>query len=112
MAVRAKQRRHVRIETAATLDFLGSEILLDHEIENLSASGLSLCSTAREPVGSHVQLTINFPDFQESITVVARVVRHTDEPYKAMGLEFTEVSAEDRLILDRYLVERNARMAK
>lgn len=112
MAPQEKQRRHIRIETAATLDYLGTEMLLDHKIENLSASGLSLCCATREPVDTHVQVTINFPDFQESITVVARVARHIDQPRKAMGLEFTEVSAEDRLILDRYLVERSARMAK
>jgi hypothetical protein len=29
-----------------------------------------------------------------------------------MGLEFVDLSSEDRLVLDRYLAERNARMAK
>lgn len=106
-----KQRRHGRIETDATLDYLGADMLLDHKIENLSASGLSLCCSSREPIGSTVQVTINFPDFQDSITVTARVARHVDQPRKAMGLEFLEVTAEQRIVLDRYLAERNARMA-
>ena len=106
------KRRHARIETDATLDYLGADMLLDHRIENLSASGLSLVCSSREPVGTHVQLTINFPDFQESITISARVARHVESPKKAMGLEFIELAADDRRVLDRYLAERHARMAK
>jgi hypothetical protein len=112
MPTQCHQRRHSRIETDATLDYLGSDFLMDHKIEDLSASGLSLVCATREPVGAEVQLTINFPDFQDSITVTARVARHIDEPRKAMGLEFVKLSADDRLALDRYLAERNARMAK
>ena len=105
-------RRHPRIETDATLDYLGSDVLLDHKIEDLSASGLSLACSSREPVGSVVQVTVNFPDFQDSITVSARVVRHVETPRKAMGLEFVQLSTNERVALDRYLAERNARMAK
>jgi hypothetical protein len=112
MAGQPSKRRHARIETDATLDYLGTDMMLDHRIENLSASGLSLVSSTREPVGTRVQLTINFPDFQESITVGARVARHIESPRKAMGLEFTDLTADDRVALDRYLAERNARLAK
>jgi len=112
MSTPPHQRRHPRLETDATLDYLGSDFLLDHKIDDLSASGLSLVCTTREPVGAIVQLTINFPDFQDSVTVSARVARHIETPKKAMGLEFVDLSSEDRLVLDRYLAERNARMAK
>ncbi len=102
-------RRTPRIETDATLDYIGANVLLEHRIENLSYGGLSLCCGSPEPVGTLVDLTINFPDFQESIAVEAKVAWVKTEDKRSMGLSFVGLSAEHKGILDRYLLERAAR---
>lgn len=103
-----EERKGTRIETNATLDFMGFNVLVEHQIEDISSGGLSLKSSALEPVGSTVMLTVNFPDYEESISVhgrVAWVKPDTDQ----MGLEFVGLGDQDRKILTRYLEEREAR---
>lgn len=104
-------RRTPRIETNATLDYIGANVLIEHRIENLSHGGLSLCCSMPEPVGTVVDLTINFPDFQESIAVEAKVAWVKEEPKRTMGLKFVGLSSEHSAVLDRYLLERAARMS-
>jgi uncharacterized protein (TIGR02266 family) len=106
MANSTHDRKYVRIETDATLDYLGAAVMLDHRIENLSGGGLSVCCPSPETVGTMVLVTINFPDYQDSITVKGKVAWVKAEPKKTMGIEFMEVSPRDRRVLDRYLSER------
>ena len=97
------KRKFKRIETDALIDVLGEELLLYHQINDLSSGGLSLYTPALEPVGSTVIVTVNFPDLNASIDVKAKVIWTRKKPRKSMGLEFVGITDEEKSILQKYL---------
>lgn len=102
-------RRHARIQTDALVDFTGSEVLLFHHIQNMSLGGLSIRTPTLEEVGTHVFLTLNFPDFHESLELEGEVVWVHEEDPKEMGIRFTSLSRESEAVLQRFIDARRVR---
>lgn len=104
-----QKRLHVRIETDALVDYTGSEVLLFHKIENLSLGGISLRTATPEDLGTQAFITINFPDFNETLEVEGIVVwANNDEP-KDMGLKFVDLTESDKEVLRRYILAKAQR---
>jgi len=98
-----QKRKHVRIETDALVDYTGSEVLLFHKIENLSLGGISMRTATPEPLGTHVFITINFPDLNETIEAEGEVVWTTEEEPKDMGIKFLKLTEGQKEVLRKYI---------
>lgn len=98
-----EKRKNNRIEVDALLDYLGEEVLLYHQIKDLSMGGLSISTPTLEEVGSTVVITINFPDLNDSITTKVKVAWITKKPKKTMGLTFISLTEDEKALLKRYL---------
>lgn len=98
-----ERREHARYEVTAYVDYTGSEVLLYHRIENISLGGICIHSTNIEPLGTVVELVVNFPDLDASIAVQGEVVWiNRDEPMD-MGIRFSDLDEERKDVLRRYL---------
>jgi len=100
----SERRMFPRIEANAYVDFTGTEVLLFHKIENISLGGISIQASKVEPVGTIVDLLVNFPDLEKSIKVQGEVVwSTTDEPLD-MGIRYVNLTPEDKEVLKKYLI--------
>lgn len=103
----ARTRRSPRIETDARLDVLTArEVRLDHRVENINLDGVAIETTALEPVGTRVELTIHFPELDAAVETAGEVVWTREAPSPQMGLRFLDMSGPDRALLGRYLYLR------
>lgn len=102
-----KTRQFPRIQTEATVDFTGSDVLLYHRIENISLGGICIQAASVEEVGTIVELTINFPELGRSIEVKGEVVWANHDNPKDMGVRFIEVDEKTRDTLVEYLNMRH-----
>ncbi len=102
-------RKYTRIESDALVDYTGSEVLLYHQIQNLSLGGLSIRTPTLEEVGTQVHLALNFPDFHESLELDGEVVWVHEEEPKEMGIRFNATSPEARHLLQRFIDARQNR---
>jgi uncharacterized protein (TIGR02266 family) len=98
-----ERRKSVRIETNAMIDVLGKEVLMFHRIRDLSMGGVCIETESLEPVGSEVDLVINFPDLDEIIETKGVVVWAHEEPRPGMAIKFVDLKEEDKMVLRRYL---------
>jgi uncharacterized protein (TIGR02266 family) len=96
-------RAHPRYEVDAYVDYTGSEILLYHQIQNLSLGGICLQTPSVEDVGTIVDLVINFPDLDASISMRGEVVWANREPPADVGVRFLDVDDAKRETLRRYI---------
>ena len=105
----AEQRRSPRIRLNAWIDVAGSrDILLFHKIRDLSLGGVAVETGAPEPVGSKVDLLINFPELDETIQACGTVIRVQKDPWQGMVIRFDNLSEEAREVLKKYLGLRDA----
>ena len=102
------KRSAPRIECDARVDFSSpSEMVLDHELENLSLGGACLRSVKVQPVGTPVALVINFPDLGgRTIEIGGEVVWANEEEPRDMGIRFTDLDDEARDLLRMYIAAR------
>jgi len=96
-------REHTRFEVTAYVDYAGSEVLLYHRIENISLGGICIQTASIEDIGTVVDLVINFPDLDTSISVQGEVVWANREPPMDMGIRFHELDDERRETLRKYI---------
>ncbi|NOZ87797.1 MAG: hypothetical protein GXP49_16355 [Deltaproteobacteria bacterium] len=100
-----KERRiFPRIEVNAYVDYTGSEVLLFHKIENISLGGISIKASKVEPMGTVVDLFINFPDLDKSIHTKGEVVWASEESPLDMGIRYVNLTPADKEILKKYLI--------
>ena len=105
----AEQRRSPRIKLNAWIDVAGSrDILLYHKIRDLSLGGVAVETGAPEPVGSKVDLLINFPELDETINASGTVIRVQDQPWQGMVIRFEHLTEDARRVLQKYLGLRDA----
>jgi uncharacterized protein (TIGR02266 family) len=100
---RSEKRHHPRYEITAYVDYTGSEVLLYHRIENISLGGLCIHSTKLEPLGTVVDLVINFPALDASVALQGEVVWANPEEPMDMGIRFLELDGEHREVLRRHI---------
>lgn len=96
-------RAFPRFEVEASVDYTGTEILLNHHIQNLSLGGLCIQTDAVEDVGTIVDLVINFRELDTSITARGEVVWANKEDPMDMGIRFVELDSERKETLRKYL---------
>lgn len=98
-----RPRAHPRFEVEARVDYTGTEILLNHRIQNLSLGGLCIQGDALEEMGTTVDLVINFPELGTSITARGEVVWVNAEAPCDMGIRFLDLDNERKETLRKYL---------
>ncbi len=100
-----EKRRHPRVTCRARVDF-GSprEVVLDHEVHNLSLGGVCLRVHEMLDVGAPVYLTLTFPELgSASVDVDGEVVWADAGPPRDIGVRFVRMTPEDRDLLRRYV---------
>ena len=98
-------RVYPRFEVQATVDLQGENLLLFHKIENISLGGLSLFAPEPEPVGSVVEIVINFPEDDSEILVQGEVVWISENPCCLIGVRFLNLTGWNRERLNRFIFE-------
>lgn len=107
MSDKQQTRKHPRIQTDATVDFTGNDVLLYHRIENISLGGICIQAASVEEVGTIVELAINFPELGAAIEVKGEVVWANHEVPKDMGIRFFEMDEASKATLSKYLVMKS-----
>jgi len=97
-----EKREYPRFEVTAYVDYAGTEVLLYHRIENISLGGICIQTASIEPIGTIVDLLINFPDLDASIAVQGEVVWSNPEPPMDMGIRY-HLDDEKKETLRKYL---------
>ena len=85
------------------MDYTGGELLLHHQVENISLGGICICTDAVEEIGTVVDLVINFPDLNATVALQGEVAWLNREDPMDMGIRFMELTGERRETLRRYL---------
>lgn len=76
--------------------------------ENLSAGGMCVRSEERVPQETLLNVVIKIPNPRRSIRAQAKVIRSkpiVGLPLQELGLQFTQISPQDRKFLERYVLE-------
>ena len=98
-----KAREFARFEIDAYVDYTGTEVALNHRVVNISLGGVCIQSAAVEPLGTIVDLVINFPEMDTSISAQGEVVWANKEAPMDMGIRFVELDQERKDTLRKYL---------
>ena len=98
-----EQRKHPRYEVTAYVDYAGSEVLLYHRIENISMGGICIQTASVEAMGTVVDLVINFPDLDTSLSIQGEVVWANQEPPMDMGIRYLNLDEERRETLRKHI---------
>lgn len=96
-------REHPRYEINAYVDYTGSEVLLYHRILNISLGGVCIQSGGVEELGTIVDLVINFPELNTSMSLKGEVVWVNREPPMDMGIRYVDLEGDRRETLRKYL---------
>jgi uncharacterized protein (TIGR02266 family) len=98
-----RDREHPRYEVSAYVDFTGSEVLLYHRIHNISLGGICISAPTVEEVGTVVDLVINFPELNTSLSTRGQVVWANREPPMDMGIRYVDMDEAQRETLKQYI---------
>ena len=98
-----QSREFPRYEVNAYVDYTGNEVLLYHRVQNISLGGICIQSNGVEDVGTIVDIVINFPDLEASMSIKGEVVWVNREPPMDMGIRYVELDAERKETLRKYI---------
>src|SRR5438045_9733832 len=87
-------REFPRFEVIAYVDYTGNEVLLYHRIQNISLGGVCIQSSGVEDVGTIVDLVINFPELEASLSIKGEVVWVNREVPMDMGIRYVDLDNE------------------
>ncbi len=79
---------------------IGEEVVLSHEIADLSLGGCRFDEPAWEAAGTVVQIVLTFPTLGANLPLAGRVVRATD---RDMGLRFENLGDEQKWALRKHM---------
>lgn len=96
-------REFPRYEVNAYVDYTGNEVLLYHRVQNISLGGICIQSNGVEDVGTIVDLVINFPELQASISVKGEVVWVNRDAPQDMGIRYIDLDNERKDTLRKYI---------
>ncbi len=99
------RRRHVRVGCEFTAGITDGGRLFTGAVENVSQGGMFLSSSRRFTPGMALRLSFTLPTSETSIRALGEVVRceEIDEGTHGMGIQFIEMSASARGILEDFL---------
>jgi uncharacterized protein (TIGR02266 family) len=98
-----RPREFPRFEVSAYVDYTGTEVLLYHRIQNISLGGICIQTPSIEEVGSIVDLVINFPELNTSLSLRGEVVWTNRTPPMDMGIRYLELDEPRRETLKQYI---------
>lgn len=96
-------REFPRFELDVYVDYTGAEVVLYNRVQNISLGGACIQTDAVEDVGTVIDLVLNFPELDASISVKGEVVWANREAPMDMGIRFVELDQERKETLRRYL---------
>jgi uncharacterized protein (TIGR02266 family) len=96
-------REFPRYEANAYVDYTGNEVLLYHRIQNISLGGVCIQSSGVEDVGTIVDLVINFPELDASLSIKGEVVWVNRDPPMDMGIRYVDLDNERKEMLRKYI---------
>ena len=96
-------REFPRYEVNAYVDYTGTEVLLYHRVQNISLGGICIQSSGVEDVGTIVDLVINFPDLDASVSLRGEVVWVNRDPPMDMGIRYIDLDNERKDTLRKYI---------
>jgi c-di-GMP-binding flagellar brake protein YcgR len=100
-----ERRIDPRIKCDARVDY-GSpdEVILDHQVENLSIGGACLSVVSGQPLGTRVVLFLSFPGFNsDTYEVEGEVVWSNDVEPRDIGIRFLNLDGRAQEALKRYI---------
>jgi uncharacterized protein (TIGR02266 family) len=111
---RAREPRH---EVTITVDYASKDVFLAGRVTNISRGGLFIASDTPLPIDAEVAITLTLPDLGIGMNAKGRVAWNYDirkgspRLLTGSGIRFTEISPDDRMILEAYLemLSRSAR---
>jgi len=96
-------REFPRYEVNAYVDYTGNEVLLYHRIQNISLGGVCIQSSGVEDVGTIVDLVINFPELDASLSIKGEVVWVNRDAPQDMGIRYVDLDGERKEMLRKYI---------
>jgi len=100
---KADRRRTLRTELIVRVAYSTVDEMFSEFTRDINEGGLFIETEKPKPTGTEVTLNFNLPGSDESISTIGRVVHVTtgdgDTP-PGMGIEFEELTAEDRARID------------
>src|SRR3954454_8828750 len=99
----AQTREFPRFEVNAYVDYTGNEVLLYHRIQNISLGGVCIQSSGVEDVGTIVDLVINFPELDASLSIKGEVVWVNRDAPQDMGIRYVDLDGERKEMLRKYI---------
>jgi hypothetical protein len=98
-----ERRKQPRQTVGVLVDLIASEVLLNHPLENLSPTGLSLQTECLEQVGTRVELVLRLPRRSATLPVRGEVIWVSHDPPRDMGIRFVDLDPERTRTLERIL---------
>jgi type IV pilus assembly protein PilZ len=102
-AAAAERRRSIRADLIVRVDYATVDEMFSEFTRDINEGGLFIETEKPRPVGTDVTLHFNLPGSDEMVITVGRVVRHSPGGGNAppgMGIEFDELSSDDRVKID------------
>lgn len=100
----SKYRTDDRFRVAACADVVGTEVLLYHQIQDISEGGMCVTTATAESVGSEVDVTLTFPKTAAEIPVRGQVMWVSDEDQRRrLGLRWLDLSSDERVALRKHI---------
>ena len=100
-------RSHPRYRITASADIhadgLTDGLFLYQKVENLSLGGICILTDNPEPIGSSVEVSINFDDDGSEMVIQGQVVWNRTQPASLMGVRFQSMNRIDRERLNAHI---------
>ncbi len=90
------RRRWKRIPVEIWGEASDGEATYFHQAADLSVGGVFFAGAIPQPVGTVVKIKLDLPGPEGSITVSGVVVNTGDDAHSGMGVQFTELSVEEK----------------
>ena len=107
-------RKYPRAPLSGTVRFYDWNRPLSADATEISASGMFLRTESTLPEGSMVTLRVSLPGLQKAFTVLGKVVRTVRGSLlrpPGLGIQFVDISAQDRRTVLEYVARRTLRAA-
>ena len=98
-----ERRRTLRTELIVRVDYSTIDEMFSEFTRDINEGGLFIETEKPQPAGTEVTMHFNLPGTAETVSTVGRVVHVTsgdDQLPPGMGIEFEELSSDDRSRID------------
>ena len=106
------RRRSLRTELIVRVDYSTIDEMFSEFTRDINEGGLFIETEKPQPAGTEVTMQFSLPGSDETLSTVGRVVHVTsgeDQMPPGMGIEFEELSPEDRGRIDSLIRSLRAR---